>query len=225
MPVPDSTPLSPKAEATRRSIIDSAMRLFEANGYDGTTMRAIARDAGVSQGNAYYYFSSKEHLVQAFYDRMHDAHLAAVKDVLSRETSFTRRLGGVLSAWVEVAEPYHGFAGTFFKNAAEPTSPLSPFSGESRPAREATIDIFRQVVEGSDLKIAAGLRQEMPELLWLAQMGVVLFWVHDSSAGQRRTRALIRTATPLVDKLARMTRMPFARGVADDVVALIRSLR
>ena len=36
--------------------------------------------------------------------------------------------------WVDVAAPYHEFAGAFFKNAAEPRSPLSPFSGESAAA-------------------------------------------------------------------------------------------
>ena len=58
-----------KAEQTRAGIVDAALRLFEAGGYDATTMRAIADEAGVSLGGAYYYFSGKEELVQAFYDR------------------------------------------------------------------------------------------------------------------------------------------------------------
>ena len=33
-------------------------------------MRAVADRAGVSLGNAYYYFGSKENLVQGFYDQM-----------------------------------------------------------------------------------------------------------------------------------------------------------
>ena len=44
------------------------MRLFREQGYEQTTMRAIAREAGVSVGNAYYYFASKEHLIEAFYE-------------------------------------------------------------------------------------------------------------------------------------------------------------
>ena len=57
----------------------------------------------------------------------------------------------MLLAWVEVAEPDHELAGKFFKNAAEPTSPLSPFSPESAPARDASMAIFRRVLDGSDL--------------------------------------------------------------------------
>ena len=54
----------------RQDIIDVAAELFQENGYDRTTMRAIAKEAGVSVGNAYYYFSSKEQLVQGFYGRI-----------------------------------------------------------------------------------------------------------------------------------------------------------
>ena len=56
-------------------------------------------------------------------------------------------------------------------------------------------------------------------------MGVVLFWVHDSSDGQKRTRALVRQVVPLVDKLVRLSRLPGMRGVVGDVVELIRSVR
>ena len=55
----DTPARSTKAEQTRQSIIDAAMRLFRSGGYDQATMRAIADEAGVSVGNAYYYFSSK----------------------------------------------------------------------------------------------------------------------------------------------------------------------
>ena len=65
---------TPKAEQTRAGIVDAAMRLFRENGYDATTMRAIADEAGVSLGSAYYYFSGKEELVQAFYDQIQVEH-------------------------------------------------------------------------------------------------------------------------------------------------------
>lgn len=216
---------SDRGEQTRAAIAAAAQELFLERGYDKTTMRAVADRAGVSIGNAYYYFASKEHLVQAFYDRVQVEHAAAAHDSLAGSEKFADRLRDVLTAWVDVAEPFHGFAGKFFKVAAEPTSPLSPFSSESRGAREASIDLFRRVVDGSDLKVPAPIRAELPELLWLLQMGVVLFWVHDSSADQKRTRALVRQVVPLVDKLVRLSRLPGMRGVVADVVELIRSIR
>ena len=217
--------VTPKAEQTRQTIVDAAMRLFRVSGYDRTTMRAIATEAGVSVGNAYYYFGSKEHLVQAFYDQLQVAHAEAAAGVLERDRGFADRLAGVMLAWVDVAAPHHEFAGQFFRNAADPASPLSPFSPESAPARDASIRLFAAVLEGSDAKVAPALRRELPELLWVLHMGVVLFWVYDASPDQARTRLLVRRIVPIVDRLVRLSRMPVVRGVVDDVVALVGELR
>ena len=48
---------------TGQKLIDTALRLFRDDGYRATTMRRIATEAGVSLGNAYYYFASKDDLV------------------------------------------------------------------------------------------------------------------------------------------------------------------
>lgn len=213
-----------KSEQTRAAIVAAATKLFRTGGYDATTMRAVAKEAGVSVGNAYYYFGSKEHLVLAFYDEIFAAHLEGCEGVLATEQAFVPRLTGVLEVWLDVAESSHEFAGKFFKHAAEPTSPLSVFSPESAPTREAAIALMRRVVDGSDLKVAPALRQELPLLLWLVQMGMVLFWVYDDSSGRTRTRQLVRQAVPILDKLLRATRIPGVRGIADDVVTLVRSL-
>jgi len=214
-----------KGEQTRELILSTALRLFREQGYGKTTMRAIATEAGVSVGNAYYYYSSKEHLMQAYYDHLQEQHREAVESILTAEKAFVPRLTGVLRTWLEVSAPYHEFAGTLFKTAAEPKSPLSPFSEQSRPAREASVETFRRVIDGSDLKLPADLKAELPELLWLMQMGIVLFWVHDDSEDLRRTKALIDRSVPLVDRLLRLTRIPGVRGVVNDIVGLIRSIK
>lgn len=223
--VPDPATRSPKAEQTRRTIAEAAMRLFRRDGYEGTTMRAVAREAGVSVGNAYYYFSSKEHLIQAFYDGLQEEHAAAAAEVLAARSGFAERLEGVLLAWLDVAEPNHEFAGVFFKNAADPASPLSPFSPESEPARDASIALFEQLVDGADVKVTAALRRELPALLWLLQMGLVLFWVYDRSPGQARSRELVAGMVPVVDRLVRLTRLPVVRGLVDDVAGVVAKLR
>lgn len=215
---------SAKAERTRSGIVDAALRLFRTSGYDATTMRAIADEAGVSLGSAYYYFSGKEELVLAFYEELQVEHGVAAEPSYA-STAFGERLRGVLEAFLDVAEPFHEFGGRFFATAADPSSPLSPFSAESMPAREASTELFRRVVDGSDLRLAAGLREELPGLLWLLHMGVVLFWVHDTSPGQRRTRALVAGVVPLVDRTVRLTRLPVLRGLVDDLLRLLASLR
>jgi AcrR family transcriptional regulator len=48
-----------KKEVVRRRIIETADRLFEENGYIGTTMTRIAKEAGVASSTIYVYFPSK----------------------------------------------------------------------------------------------------------------------------------------------------------------------
>lgn len=225
---PEQSPAKPgqaRGEQTRQLILETALRLFRERGYTETTMRAIAKEAGVAVGNTYYYFDSKEHLIQGFYDRNQAAHRAAAEQVLTTEKELAPRLRGVLHAGIDVNEPYHSFAAAFFKSAAEPTSPLSPFSRESSPARDAAIAIFRDVVDGSTAKLDPELREALPELLWLGWLGVILFWVHDKSAGQRRTRRLIDGAVPLIDRLVSLSRLRALRPALRQVLALIATVR
>jgi AcrR family transcriptional regulator len=214
-----------KSEQTKARIVDAALLLFLEHGFEGTTMRAIAAAAEVSVGNAYYYFASKEHLIQEYYGRIQELHLAAARPVLDAERGFQQRLRGVLRAHIDIATPYHQFAGVLFKSAADPRSPLSPFSSESSEPRSRSIALFDDLLDGSDARVGRDLRAELPELLWLYQMGVVLYWVHDDSAGTARTYLLIDRTVPLVDKLISISRLPVLRPVTRQLMQTIRELR
>ena len=214
-----------KSARTRSAIIDAALRLFRERGYDATTMRAIATEAGVSVGNAYYYFDSKERLIQGFYDRAQVDHGSASRRVLDNERDLSARIIGVTEAWLVTMDPYRPFAGKFFKNAAEPTSPLSPFSPESTPARAAAIELWKEVLEGSDSRIPKRLRAELPELLWLYFMGIVLFWVYDPTPDASATRNVAARTSPLVVRAIGLTRLPVMRGMIDDIITLINEIR
>jgi AcrR family transcriptional regulator len=227
-PVKDQDPRktkAPKSEQTRTLILETALRLFEERGYDRTTMRAIAKEAGVSVGNAYYYFDSKEHLVQGFYDRIAAEHQAAVQGVLGEEPDFGKRLQRVLDAWLDLSAPYHRFASQFFKNAADPDSPLSPFSAESHKARDSAIAVLQQTLAGAGNAAGAGakadpeLAEMLPQLLWLYQMGIVLFWVYDRSPGYERTYRLVARTVPLIARTVALSRYrmlrPLVRGVKE----------
>lgn len=214
-----------KATRTRSAIIDAALRLFREHGYDATTMRAIAAEAGVSVGNAYYYFDSKEQLIQGFYDRAQAEHAAAARPVLDRETDLTRRIVGVIEAWITTMEPYRAFAGKFFKNAAEPTNGLSPFSPESSPARIAAVQLWREVIDGSDARIPKRLRGDLPEMLWLHFMAVVMIWVHDRTTDADATRTIVARTAPLLVRAVALTRVPLVRGMLDDITDLMADLK
>ena len=217
--------LTARAEQTRSAIVSAALRLFRENGYDATTMRAVAAGAGVSTGNAYYYFGSKEDLIREFYARNQADHAAACRAVLAAETNFATRLRGTLRAQVDVLGPYHEFAAKFFKHAAEPSNPLSPFSPQSSPVREAATALYAEVVAGSTLRLNRQLRAQLPELLWLYSLGVILYWVHDTSAGCANTYALIDRTVPLADRLLALSRYRALSSTLTDVISIMAELR
>jgi AcrR family transcriptional regulator len=188
-------------------------------------MRAIAREAGVATGNAYYYFGSKEELIQEFYARNHAEHTAACRPVLDAETELAPRLRGVLRALIDVQVPYHSFAAKLYKHAAEPASPLSPFSSESSPTRSAAIALYAEVIEGAHVRVPADLRDRLPELLWLYSMGIILYWVHDSSPGCAKTYRLIDSTVPLAERLIRLSRLRALNSVTRQLTTIIDDLR
>ena len=225
-PVPqENEPVTARGEQTKRIIVDTAMRHFREFGYDQTTMRGIARDAGVSVGNAYYYFSSKEQLIQAFYDDVQIDHIKRTRELLATEKELAKRLAGTMHAGIDALTPYHEFASKFFKTAAEPTSPLHPLSTESTASREASIGLYRQVFEGSTAKVDPELRAELPELLWMSYLGIILFWVHDLSPGQAKTRLFIDKVVPMLDRLIGLSRLRILRPMSRDLLELITALK
>jgi hypothetical protein len=129
--------------------------------------------------------------------------------------------GGVLRALIEVQAPYHGFAAKLYKHAAEPASPLSPFSPASSPTRAAAISLYAEVIEGSRIRVPAGLRNRLPELLWLYSMGIVLYWVHDASPGCEKTYRLIDLTAPLAERLVRLARLPVLRSMTRRLLAVL----
>jgi len=214
-----------KGEQTKALILDTALEMFRERGYEETTMRSIAEQAGVALGNAYYYFRSKEHLIQAFYGRTHEEHLRVCLPALEKERSLKARLLTVLRLKIRTLEPYHQFSGVLFRTAADPQSPLNPFAPESDPVRSASIALFESIVEGSKARIPKDLRAELPYLLWLYHMGIILFWIHDDSPKSARTYRLIERTVGLVDKCIALASNPLMRPVRRTALRLVAELR
>lgn len=65
LPSRPATPGRPKDPEKRAAILEAAMLLFPARGYDGVSMDAIAQQAGVSKLTVYSHFADKEALFSA----------------------------------------------------------------------------------------------------------------------------------------------------------------
>lgn len=214
-----------KSEETRRLVADTALRLFRERGYEATTMRLVAGEAGVATGAAYYYFPSKDALVQELYRRVQVEHREAVADRLPLGGTFEQRLRGVLHAGLGVMAPFRSFGATFVSTAIRPGDAASPFSEASTESRDLAVGLFADVVAGSDPPVRTPVADELPVLLWLLWLGITLFWVYDDSPGAARTHRLVDGVCPLVARLVRLSRLPVLRGTVADVLDLLREAR
>lgn len=209
-----------KADKTKQKIQDVALDLFLKHGYEKATMREIAKAAGVAPGAAYYHFDSKEHLIQAYYLRSYEEHLPIVERVLEKEKDLKKRLAGAVKAHMQIAESYHGISKALFATAVNPDHPLSPFSKESKEVRDKNIEVFRRVLEGTDTPIAEKLKARLPEILWMFKMGMILYWVYDKSAHQKKTFQLIDQSCVLIARLIRLSNLPILRGFSEQFVKM-----
>ncbi len=203
-----------KAERTRQRILDAALPLMLDGGYEKMTMRAIAKEAGLSPGAAYYYFETKEHIINAFYERTIIEHEQACRKILDEERNFAKRLRRCVTAQIEISRPYHEISADLFRVAADPNHPLSPFNEASRTVRERSMAIFAEIYRGSRSRVPKPLDAYLPGLLWLYHMGIVLFWVHDKTENQSKTDRFIERTVPLVINLIRLAKVPgFSRAL------------
>lgn len=77
-------------EQTRSKIIDAAIKLFSQNGYHGTSINEIAKEAGISKGLAYNYFTSKQHLLEAIFEEMMQSIMTALQGMDKTEDPYEK---------------------------------------------------------------------------------------------------------------------------------------
>jgi AcrR family transcriptional regulator len=87
-------------EASRRKILDGALRAFAAKGCDAT-MADVAGEAGVSQGLAYRYFPSKEAIVSELVHEVTDSGGGFEERVKKVQGTAAERLGILLTNMLE----------------------------------------------------------------------------------------------------------------------------
>ncbi|WP_197374424.1 TetR/AcrR family transcriptional regulator [Mycolicibacterium baixiangningiae] len=80
-----TTPRVRDPDATRAALLNSAVKLFAKQGYDATSVQQVVDDAERTKGAFYYYFDSKEDLLQQLHDNSVDYQLELVREVLTRD--------------------------------------------------------------------------------------------------------------------------------------------
>jgi AcrR family transcriptional regulator len=219
-----SSELTPKAEQTRARIRAAAIASFIERGYPDTTIRLIAREAGVSVGNAYYYFPSKTHLVQELYEQVQQDHARVAVPLLEGIGGLVDRLRIVFETGLQTLEPYQRVAPGFLSAMIAPDSPINPLARESTGAREMTIGLFRRAVDGAEHRLPDDIAKRLPEALFVAFLGLIVRWTYDED-DRTRTRRLLDTALKLLAAALPFARVPGVRGVARDLLDQIAEVR
>jgi AcrR family transcriptional regulator len=207
-----TTTITKKSEETRTRILEAALALFRKRGFENATMRDIARESGVALGAAYYYFDSKDALVMGFYERAQRDLDPLLEDALSKTQGLEERLRAAIDVKFHYFAPNRKLLGALSAHI-DPQHPLSPFSEETRSIRERDIGFLSLALEGAKTRIPDDLKTQLPRVLWLYQMGLLLFWVYDSSPAQTKTRHLFQKTLSIVVNLIRFSSLPLMRPV------------
>jgi len=201
-----------KSEATRTRILECALATFRERGFERSTMREIAAAADVAVGAAYYYFDSKDAIVMAFYQQAQEEMAPSLQAILATTKTLETSLQSVIDYKFEYFLPNRALLGALSAHV-DPAHPLSPFSQETAAIREQDIGFFQQMVDRSKVKLPPAIHPYLPRLLWLYQMGLLLFWVYDRSPDQARTKILFEKTLKMILTGIRLARLPFLRPV------------
>ncbi|MBR0852909.1 TetR/AcrR family transcriptional regulator [Bradyrhizobium liaoningense] len=110
-----------KRRETSERIIEKGLKLFVKNGYEGTTLDAIAAAAGISRRTFFYYFRSKEDVLLAAHD---SGFRDALKPAMREESPDQAPLDAVQKCLVKLASRYETKESIVFDRLMQSTEAL-----------------------------------------------------------------------------------------------------
>ncbi|HEY1576854.1 MAG TPA: TetR/AcrR family transcriptional regulator [Terracidiphilus sp.] len=215
-----SDPSTGKGEQTRQHIFETALKLFRENGFDATTMQQVAERAEVVKSAAYYYFPSKEAIIQAYYDQIQTEQEQHCEQVFAKTSELKKRLATALHSKLDLAKTDRNLLGVVFRYTGEPRHPLSCLGPGTAEIRQRSIAVFEKAIEAE--RLPKDLAQLLPVALWALQMGLLIMFIYDESEGQRRTRRLADGALELALKLLGLAKFAVLKPVRRKVLDLLR---
>src|SRR5580765_1258287 len=207
------------SEETRRQILETALRLFRERGLDATAMRDVATAAGLSLGSTYYYFKSKEAIVGAYYAYVQDEHQARARSAFAASANLRERLKAAFHTKIDIMQDDRRLLRGLFRYGGEPDHPLSWFGPATLDQRRQSMAIFAEAVAGE--KLPDDVREAAPMLLWTLHMGILLYFLYDSSPHARRTRKLIDAAVDFIVDVRRIVTSPLLRPMRRKVLGIL----
>lgn len=87
-----------KGEMRKQELIRIAYRLFVAKGYEHTSVDEIIQEAGIAKGTYYYYFESKEQMLEEVIEMMLRAEGAKAEAILRADLPVPQKIVGIISS-------------------------------------------------------------------------------------------------------------------------------
>ncbi len=84
----------------QQHILEVAERLFSENGFDGTSVRHISKEAGINVAMISYYFGSKEKLLETLIDYRISGFKYQMELVISEEKTYFEKIDEIISILV-----------------------------------------------------------------------------------------------------------------------------
>ena len=214
-------PAGPTAQGTaaRDRLYATATQLIAARGYEATTLRDIAREAGVSVGLLYRYFPSKQAVVIALYDELSSEYAQRAASMPAGR--WRDRFVFALKTSLDVLEPHQ-----MALRALTPVMVGDPeegiFSARTAFSRLRVQRVFEQVVTESSDAPKHPPAEALGRLLYLVHLAVLLWWLLDKSPNQRATGALVSLTQQLLPSVGLALRVPPVRKFVIALDELIR---
>jgi len=176
----------------RDNIVKAALSLFQRRGFDATTTKAIARKAGIAEGTVFNYFESKDEIALYFFEEEVDQAMTSVRDnPRLRKAPLEEKLFALVHSQLDLLAPYERFIGTALIHALKPHSPLGPFSHRAMELRHRYLRFVQELIEESIPKKKNPLGFLAPEVFWIYYLGVLFYWLYDTSEGKQQTLAFL----------------------------------
>ncbi len=88
-----------KGEKRKQELLRIAYRMFITKGYENTSVDDIIKEAGIAKGTCYYYFKSKEEMLEEVIGSMIESEAEAAKGVLGADIPVPQKVLGIIGAF------------------------------------------------------------------------------------------------------------------------------
>ena len=217
-----------KGLATRQKLLDISLQLFRERGFDQTTMRDIAKAAGMATGAAYYHFPSKDAIVAAYYHTVQETQLAAMQASFASASSsggtngnatLRDRLVIAYRTAIDVIAKDRMMLHVVMRTMGDREHPLSVLGPGTHEVREMSREIYVTALRGTE--VPEEFLPVVSRAAMALQMALVLYFFYDTSPGFARTYRLAEQAAALVAELLTAVSSPMGQVFAKPLLARI----